>query len=151
MFALWISLVCQAYWLSCQTPEWVVLRDGQRLPALDYRMDPKGITLKDRHHNLLLIRFYHVDFRATFLPQPVEPLPINRTVNRRWIPWQHPAFRNKREGFRSIEISNKDLLRFSRSKPRVSDSGPISGQMPSQPPPDEEGARAGKTDNPEQE
>ena len=96
--------------LTPQFPKIIYTHSGHALEVGDHvNFLPESLAFRNELGVLVSIRYEKINFARSFnhrkarAPAKPEPRPI------REIPWEHPHFRNKNEGFHAIEINSKSL------------------------------------------
>ena len=122
-------LVLQVVW---RLPAELVLRDGRILAiGADYQWRGRALVYDDEDGNRFLLPLVMIDARASFrrawTPPTAPPPPPPPRPTR--VPWDHPAFRDKKaDAAKSIEIRDGDL-------PPSLSSRPVDEQTEEEPPP----------------
>ena len=128
-------LMCQ--FLICflfgDLPSELILRDQSSvLIGDDYAVRGNSVTYRDHRGDFFLIPLRLIDmdisYRRVWRRPPPPPPPPPPRVDR--VPWDHPAFRDKKaKGLVVVEIHNDDMKHFSSQQ---SPTAPTKGESESE-------------------
>ncbi len=111
--------------LFSRSPVNLVLKNGGTIPLNHgWKIDARAFQYRDARGESFLVPMRLVDLKKTFAAPEERRVSKNPYDRRRDYPWDHPDYRDKMTTTRVVEILNRDLKAYTRSRRKKMEPNP---------------------------